>query len=51
MEKRNKKEQQEWEDMLNMIGRDPQLRHLYKTHPNFDNYPQYMKDALPQQQI
>ncbi len=20
--------------------------HLYKVHPHFDNYPQYLKDAL-----
>ena len=33
-------------DLFGELWKQMEYAHLYKTHPNFDKYPEYMKSAL-----
>lgn len=39
-----------WEEFMKQVELG-EYAHLYKTHPLFDGYPQYVKDALIQNEI
>lgn len=41
----------DFDEFLKQMQTNAEYSHLHKTHPNFDNYPDYLKHALVENEI